>query len=206
MQKSRFQSTLPARGATTRKQAEKANGSISIHAPRTGSDKHFHAKVGKCQYFNPRSPHGERRGKCVISIQPAQISIHAPRTGSDVKQEQRQYPGAISIHAPRTGSDYIADRILSNMRHFNPRSPHGERRSISLPSASYLINFNPRSPHGERQHTRQVLAVSTVISIHAPRTGSDDKASINSRLSDLISIHAPRTGSDVRFLFRPHHT
>ena len=33
-----FQSTLPARGATTIKQSECSNRNISIHAPRTGSD------------------------------------------------------------------------------------------------------------------------------------------------------------------------
>ena len=57
-------------------------------------------------------------------------------------------------------------------------------------------HFNPRSPHGERPTSVPLFDFAIAISIHAPRTGSDDKASINSRLSDLISIHAPRTGSD----------
>ena len=35
-----------------------------------------------------------------------------------------------------------------------------------------------------------------LISIHAPRTGSDDLQS-SRLLADRISIHAPRTGSDV---------
>ena len=34
----RFQSTLPARGATTLPEKTRADISISIHAPRTGSD------------------------------------------------------------------------------------------------------------------------------------------------------------------------
>ena len=36
----------------------------------------------------------------------------------------------------------------------------------------------------------------SVISIHAPRTGSD-KANGHSQFKQSISIHAPRTGSDV---------
>ena len=57
----RFQSTLPARGATFDTAEGDAAKCISIHAPRTGSD------VSKCQML----------------INPL-ISIHAPRTGSDV--------------------------------------------------------------------------------------------------------------------------
>ena len=84
---STFQSTLPARGATDlRKMYEPEKKEISIHAPRTGSDTgedgclenyiniSIHAprtgsdqknlrKIFKKHYFNPRSPHGERR-KC----------------------------------------------------------------------------------------------------------------------------------------------
>ncbi len=80
----RFQSTLPARGATTfRRGAAQPSASISIHAPRTGSDHaggtkacagceiSIHApRTGSdpikqrtdlgARYFNPRSPHGER--------------------------------------------------------------------------------------------------------------------------------------------------
>ena len=34
------------------------------------------------------------------------------------------------------------------------------------------------------------------ISIHAPRTGSDDDPIKNRQEAESISIHAPRTGSD----------
>ena len=36
------------------------------------------------------------------------------------------------------------------------------------------------------------------ISIHAPRTGSDDNPPDDDLLAEVISIHAPRTGSDTR--------
>ena len=55
-----FQSTLPARGATGCAPAERRNKSISIHAPRTGSDLAISSFGGANL-----------------------ISIHAPRTGSD---------------------------------------------------------------------------------------------------------------------------
>ena len=61
LQRAQFQSTLPARGATGSKRLHLIAPRISIHAPRTGSD---HAAPPCCSlapYFNPRSPHGERR-------------------------------------------------------------------------------------------------------------------------------------------------
>ena len=56
-----FQSTLPARGATCLQSAIERDVSISIHAPRTGSDAERWPLLSGLQYFNPRSPHGERR-------------------------------------------------------------------------------------------------------------------------------------------------
>ena len=55
-----FQSTLPARGATCLQSAIERDVSISIHAPRTGSDAERWPLLSGLQYFNPRSPHGER--------------------------------------------------------------------------------------------------------------------------------------------------
>ena len=58
------------------------------------------------QYFNPRSPHGERQ---VITMGPERrvvISIHAPRMGSDLRSDADGMEAIdISIHAPRMGSD-----------------------------------------------------------------------------------------------------
>ena len=61
-----FQSTLPARGATPSILRINCRRPISIHAPRTGSDPKGgdHDRPGP--YFNPRSPHGERRGRSGI--------------------------------------------------------------------------------------------------------------------------------------------
>ena len=58
----KFQSTLPARGAT--------RIVWRIFDLRTN--------------FNPRSPHGERQGRRHYSPPALAISIHAPRTGSDI--------------------------------------------------------------------------------------------------------------------------
>ena len=102
---SRFQSTLPARGATFKGALAGIGSGISIHAPRTGSDVRF------TFYY-------------MILIN---ISIHAPRTGSDALKLRL----VRAIHAPRTGSDQRGEDRHYYIRHFNPRSPHGERRGLS---------------------------------------------------------------------------
>ena len=175
---------------------------ISIHAPRGGSDFWLRAwstissefqstlPVGGAtppavrllaapDYFNPRSPWGERLASARRFSAGGSISIHAPRGGSDrtswksscwdlIFQSTLPVGGAtrdarlvqslrsrfqstlpprgatatcmmadretgISIHAPRGGSD--GRRILRNPRgqgDFNPRSPWGERPALAV--------------------------------------------------------------------------
>ncbi len=123
-------------------------------------------------YFNPRSPHGERR-----SSQPSPFPLHNfnPR----------------SPHGERPP----ADRRAAGAADFNPRSPHGERRFTRGVLAAGT-DFNPRSPHGERRSGMYQTPAWRKISIHAPRTGSDFWGG-GLFLPPPISIHAPRTGSDL---------
>ena len=61
-----FQSTLPVWGATLERVQHDGVGSISIHAPRVGSDSIIGPKIAASADFNPRSPCGERRCGAVI--------------------------------------------------------------------------------------------------------------------------------------------
>ena len=61
-----FQSTLPARGATSTNYSSRQAIFISIHAPRTGSDAVPAVRLSVSKNFNPRSPHGERQRKVTI--------------------------------------------------------------------------------------------------------------------------------------------
>ena len=172
---SRFQSTLPARGATGLPGQARISQPISIHAPRTGSDgvDCRNAKLD-AENFNPRSPHGERRTHGMQwHVWTTTFQSTLPARGATRPALYTAIVKAfISIHAPRTGSDDVALLAAEADADFNPRSPHGER------------------PRLELRHNDGVT-----ISIHAPRTGSDaNHQNIGGRQS--ISIHAPRTGSD----------
>ena len=192
-----FQSTLPARGATGGIRRALRLQTISIHAPRTGSDTDAasvppgregfqstlpargatYRRTASPPLWQPFQSTLPARGatkpqRRVLRVHP--ISIHAPRTGSDdgdAGRERAEF--AISIHAPRTGSDPQA----------------------AAPRPSRPSHFNPRSPHGERRLPAPLAALGRAISIHAPRTGSDERL-VALLLFDGISIHAPRTGSD----------
>ena len=60
---------------------------ISIHAPRGGSDQGNWKIRFLTSDFNPRSPWGERLGLAIWFIGLISISIHAPRGGSDVSPQ-----------------------------------------------------------------------------------------------------------------------
>ena len=104
---------------------------ISIHAPLTGSD------ADLFMYFRRSliSIHAPLTGSdmfYVFCFQFQPISIHAPLTGSD---HDLTIPinsvSTISIHAPLTGSDFRGSVTPTHTRHFNPRSPHRERRLMT---------------------------------------------------------------------------
>ena len=175
MDKIKFQSTLPARGATVRRQPLRRVLRISIHAPRTGSDALSAVFSGVSENFNPRSPHGERRQRVDCYKNGFQISIHAPRTGSDGIATRQMLPRRISIHAPRTGSDGVDLQKIST----------GKMISIHAPRTGSDV---------QSRHS----ALAGAISIHAPRTGSDINEVERPRIGG-ISIHAPRTGSDMMY-------
>ena len=124
--------------------------SISIHAPRGGSDTNELLYASFVFDFNPRSPWGERLGVTLFAYSPTIISIHAPRGGSDEYEKQGQTDQQISIHAPRGGSD----------KFFHLRAFQNQIFQSTLPvgGATGCIAYCQRS---------------ILISIHAPRGGSD---------------------------------
>ena len=115
-------------------------------------------------------------------------------------------------------SRYIpCDGRLTASAYFNPHSPHGERPSVST-GGMILVDFNPRSPSGERQCRTGTRTMNLIISIHAPRLGSDfllvplvwndhrfqstlpagerQSSSLLCVVLHYISTHALRMGSD----------
>ena len=62
-----FQSTPPARGATTPMEVVNLYFDISIHAPREGGDLIVNTITKDClTNFNPRPPRGGRQQRCTV--------------------------------------------------------------------------------------------------------------------------------------------
>ena len=129
---------------------------ISIHAPREGSDAALHN-----------------------GHPPLTISIHAPREGSDFLQLfQSPLTLAISIHAPREGSD----------RWRTPRIWLAPRFQSTLPVRGATTRFQetPDAAYAIFQSTLPVRGATCII--------------ISGMSMILISIHAPREGSDCKYI------
>ena len=146
------------------------------------------------------------------------ISTHAPRTGSDYIAALVVSLVRISTHAPRTGSDDAAGRRAFWLPHFNPRSPHGERRHHAQEWIKSTINFNPCSPHGERPGESSISSQLSQFQPTLPARGATESRGTSTVCITqfqptlpargatvpqldivqipLISTHAPRTGSD----------
>ena len=129
------------------------------------------------KYFYPRSPCGERLGKCRCWVLSDIISIHALLAESDRRRGVLCYlDNIISIHALLAESDGCFGRFAVDPAYFYPRSPCGERQArrdsrqqpagISIHAllaesdaqtarnTSIAGHFYPRSPCGERRRSK----------------------------------------------------
>ena len=122
--------------------------------------------------FNPRSPHGERLFQNVLvnnftrfqSTLPARGATTSSLNWQTTGQFQSTLParGAterhcaqvrgllISIHAPRTGSDASAQASMTVSARFQSTLPARGATGVRLFRCAKSLHFNPRSPHGER--------------------------------------------------------
>ena len=191
--------------------------SISIHAPRVGSDRRNTLHFIKGKDFNPRSPCGERRDN---DSAPDMSALNFnPRSPCG---ERRHRPGTLRQRRNFNPRSPCGERLAGgwhqspvrsfqstlpvwgatiphNVRYnkgsyFNPRSPCGERRRC-LRRRKWRNNFNPRSPCGERRTSGTARPFSRNFNPRSP-CGERPTSALLYFSSVPISIHAPRVGSD----------
>ena len=196
-----FQSTLPARGATTYMEQFISEIEISIHAPRTGSDKIIWMDVRSGKVFQSTLPARGATSKCRNFAVMSCISIHAPRTGSDTKRRScLRILLIFQSTLPARGATLPLITLYIHFAYFNPRSPHGERQK-SCGMLAMFGHFNPRSPHGERRVSLDTLVGRDEFQSTLPARGATPQLNRHA-LEEMISIHAPRTGSDCNLHLR----
>ena len=128
--------------------------------------------------FNPRSLHGERQCDKYISFRVKVFQSTLPAWGATPVAFFSYSVFKISIHAPRMGSDMSSPRVLMPSFDFNPRSPHGERQRLA-------------AKENGKEEFQSTL----------PAWGATNKFKIRGRII-IISIHAPRMGSDIQVTCR----
>ena len=146
------------------------------------------------QYFNPRSPRGERlSGRCKSAREPIFQSTLPVRGATSGNFSPRL---ALSHFNPRSpcGERPLGRNPARQGLYFNPRSPCGERPSRGTNSPD-SCNFNPRSPCGERLPMAPTLDIVPVFQSTLPVRGATIMLQHIKRVF-AISIHAPRAGSD----------
>ena len=147
---SKFQSTHPLRGATVIRQRDSILFTISIHAPLAGCDQRRPRSRITINNFNPRTPCGVRlRFDRVLRRAPVFQSTH-PLRGATFAGRYVVFRFFISIHAPLAGCDTLVQQGSKFNNNFNPRTPCGVRRWLSV-----------------------IIGSSLDISIHAPLAGCD---------------------------------
>ena len=146
-------------------------------------------------YFNPRSPHGERRAESVTRRRSRNFNPRSPHGERLCLQSAIERDVSISIHAPRTGSDTAFQRGDTGFQHFNPRSPHGERHAPS-PDPNNYKQFQSTLPARGATFIVALDILNKIFQSTLPARGATPSQR-RLRLSSTISIHAPRTGSDT---------
>ena len=130
----KFQSTLPAWGATP----------VRFPALR------------QFPYFNPRSSHGERRIRrwnrdLFQGFQSTPPHGERPNR-SRIFDERASFQST----PPAWGATRIKSKKRFTTQNFNPRPPHGERQRLRKLTATTVI-FQSTLPHGERRSSNMVL-------------------------------------------------
>ena len=145
-----FQSTPPARGATTEVSAMGSLLAISIHAPREGGDYVFAPGLPSFFDFNPRPPRGGRRPRRRKGLKLRNFNPRPPRGGRPDGETYWKDKNTISIHAPREGGDQQNTHSQQQDRLFQSTPPARGATVKHIERRCYADHFNPRPPRGGR--------------------------------------------------------
>ncbi len=165
----------PRVGSDLWRQRHPSPSLISIHAPRVGSDTPSSPRSGYLLEFQSTLPVWGATVRVARVLREALISIHAPRVGSDCQlKSYMPTNGVFQSTLPVWGATSNRSDTRRCRRDFNPRSPCGERLapaisgSASTPFQSTLPVWGATGTEGDERNQ-------AIISIHAPRVGSDSR-------------------------------
>ena len=166
---------------------------ISIHAPREGSDAPLQRKPPSPWHFYPRSPRGERhlRSQLLAGV----VRNFYPRSP---RGERPPFIRALDISKrflstfPARGATADPSRRPPGWPYFYPRSPRGERLVAAGRLTKAQVAFLSTLPARGATRPSASCGDPIVISIHAPREGSDKSHWLALRTNRNFYPRSPR--------------
>jgi len=147
---------------------------VSIHAPREGSDTPGAGKVVAQVGFQSTLP---ARGATAAAARP------------------RHACSLVSIHAPREGSDLFFRALQGQAQRFQSTLPARGATSVPVFTMLPLGLFQSTLPARGATDPPAQQKRPCHVSIHAPREGSDTRSAINARLLMLFQSTLPARGA-----------
>ena len=127
-----------------------------------------------CPYFNPRSPHGERPRRNRKSSRSSIFQSTPPHGERRQSLDTSSYHGHISIHAPRMGSDTPDGEHYDAVQRFQSTPPAwGATVRLYFPLNVRRISIHA-PPHGERRNLPSYVSEGIYFNPRS-RMGSDKK-------------------------------
>ena len=168
-----FQSTRPARGATSIGSSPVSSLRFQSTRPARGATFPAAGFATERLFQSTRPARGATHSDFDQRLTPVSFNPRAPRGARRRRLRRHPRRKRVSIHAPRAGRDPTPGRPPGSLRCFNPRAPRGARR-CTAPGRSSCCRFNPRAPRGARRGADQSEPQLQKVSIHAPRAGRDN--------------------------------
>ena len=189
-----FQSTRPARGATTSATHSSNICCVSIHAPRAGRDRPSLYSAARLSSFNPRAPRGARLRKGGASYGDIAFQSTRPARGATKAARAIRVDDLFQSTRPARGATYTHRRYLIDLI-VSIHAPRAGRDCPDHVAKARGTRFNPRAPRGARPEDRfQDIAASKFQSTRPARGATACEMSRRARYR--VSIHAPRAGRD----------
>ena len=168
----------------------------SIHAPHAGCDSAFHA-LRPTFATSIHAPHTgcDQRASDAIEIEIKLQFTHLMR-GATISALRENNLLLLQFTHPMRGTTCLTDEQGWHLTNFNPRTPCGARRDMSLLKAVH-ITTSIHALHAGRDETRlcELFGVFELQFTHPMRRATQLSSSWQKR--DPTSIHAPHAGCDA---------
>ena len=191
-QAAEFQSTPPARAATTTSgglssgyscfNPRRPRGrrlparlgslpldSVSIHAAREGGDKPALTSSARVIGFNPRRPRGRRRNPIHDLRLYEGVSIHAAREGGDLNPDFIEHMRTLFQSTPPARAATASTFVLDIASRFQSTPPARAATLQRWTLGTVLDRFNPRRPRGRRRATNRTHGTARGFNPRRPR-------------------------------------